>query len=80
MVVPFTNVIENKVKQDIAKSKGETEGTKSKMKYLLYHLHDTNIANYLRFLGFWKQNGYKKHVKFASSVRLEIFKRKVEGK
>jgi hypothetical protein len=46
----------------------------SKLKYLMFNLHDTNVSNFLRFLGYWRKYGYLKHVKFASSVRLEVLK------
>ena len=47
---------------------------KSKLKYIHFNLHDTNLSNLLRFLGYWETHGYKKHVKFGSSVRLEVLK------
>ena len=50
------------------------------MKYLIFNLHDTNVSNFLRFLGYWSKYGYTKHVRFASSVRLEMFIQKIEGK
>jgi hypothetical protein len=46
----------------------------SNLKYLLYNLHDINISNLLRFLGYWTKNGYQKHVKYASSVRIEVIR------
>ena len=53
------------------------EGTgSSPLKYLIFNLHDTNISNFLRFLGYWDSYGYDKHVRYASSVRLEILKEK----
>ena len=48
----------------------------SALKYLIFNLHDTNVSNFLRFLGYWTKYGYQKHVRFASSVRLEVFKTK----
>lgn len=60
--------MKNKIYQDAS-------GTiSSKLKYLIFNLHDTNISNFLRFLGYWKKYGYQKHVKFASGVRLEVFR------
>jgi hypothetical protein len=79
MIVPFTNVIKTKINQDIASANGDTKN-KSSLKYLLFNLHDTNISNFLRFLGYWKNYGYQKHVKFASSVRLEVFRQKHQGR
>lgn len=73
MIVPFTNVIANKIEQDKAKYVGNYS-THSKLKYLLFVLHDFNISNFLRFIGYWKKYGYEKHVKYASSVRLEVFR------
>ena len=70
MVVPFANVLSAKVVDDLM-----GEG-KSSLKYLVFNLHDTNISNLLRFLGFWDKYGYFKHVRYASSVRFEIIKRK----
>jgi hypothetical protein len=49
-------------------------GEKSSLKYLVFNLHDTNISNFLRFLGYWEAYGYSQHVKYASSVRLELLK------
>lgn len=57
---------------DVLKNKLQRPG--SELKYLQYTLHDTNIANFLRLLGYWEQNGYEKHVKFASNVRLELIR------
>ena len=36
------------------------------------NLHDTNISNFLRFLGYFDAFGYSNYSKFASSVRLEL--------
>lgn len=68
MIVPFSQVMVAKVMEDMLNT------PKSKLKYLHFNLHDTNISNFLRFLGYWESHGYKKHVKFGSSVRLEILK------
>lgn len=42
------------------------------LKYILINLHDTNISNILRFLGYFDKNGYDKFVRFSSSVRFEL--------
>ena len=63
MIVPFTQVIKAKI---------QDSNNFTKLKYLQFNLHDTNISNFLRFLGYWQLNGYHKHVRFASSVRLEL--------
>ena len=52
----------------------DIRGEASDLKYLIFTLHDTNISNLLRFLGYWDKYGYSKHVKFASSVRFELFR------
>jgi hypothetical protein len=70
MIIPFSQVITSKVMEDLLKI-----GKPSKLKYLYFNLHDTNISNFLRFLGYWENYGYKKFVRFSSSVRLEIIKR-----
>ena len=41
-------------------------------------MHEQNISNFLKFLGYWDTYGYSKYTKFASSVRVELVK-KVEG-
>ena len=43
---------------------------------MIYFVHDLNLSNFLRFVGYWKENGYKKHIKFGSSIRFEILKEK----
>ena len=48
----------------------------SKLKYVIFNLHDTNISNFLRFLGYWETYGYGKQVGYASSVRVELIKEK----
>jgi hypothetical protein len=47
---------------------------RSNLRYLVFNLHDTNLSNLLRFFGYWDKYGYEKHVKFSSSIRLEILK------
>ena len=46
------------------------------LKYLILNVHEMNIANLLRFLGYWDEYGYEKATKFSSSVRLELISRK----
>ena len=46
------------------------------LKYLILNVQEMNIANLLRFLGYWDEYGYDKPVKFSSSVRLELVSRK----
>jgi hypothetical protein len=53
--------------------------SESSLKYIIFNLHDTNISNFLRFLGYWRKHGYKSHVKFGSSVRLELVKDIFQG-
>ena len=47
-----------------------------KLKYLILNVHETNIANFLRFLGYWDAYGYDKFTRFSSSVRVELISRK----
>mmetsp|Transcript_16585 Transcript_16585/g.28233 ORF Transcript_16585/g.28233 Transcript_16585/m.28233 type:complete len:252 (+) Transcript_16585:541-1296(+) len=68
MVVPFSQILSARVIDDML-GNGRAE-----LKYLIFNLHDTNISNFLRFLGYWEKYGYAKHVKFGSSVRLELLK------
>lgn len=67
MILPFSEVLHSKMQEDI-------RGEANDLKYLIFTLHDTNISNLLRFLGYWDKYGYSKHVKFASSVRFELFR------
>ena len=46
------------------------------LKYLILNVHETNIANFLRFLGYWDAYGYDKFTRFSSSVRVELISRK----
>ena len=55
------------------------ENTKAKrpdhLKYLMLHVRDINLTNFLRFLGYWDTFGYDKYTRFSSSVRLELIQR-----
>jgi len=64
-MVPTGNLFENVVKL-------HSNHKDHKLKYVIVNLHDTNISNILRFLGYFKTYGYKKFVKFSSSVRFEL--------
>ena len=76
MIEPIARIFSAKMQMDIA---GVQSDTKAYMlKYLIFNLHDTNVSNFLRYLGFWGQNGYKKFVKFGSSVRMELVKRNMK--
>ena len=57
----FTNVINNK-----------QSGREDPLKYLVLNVHETNVSNFLRFLGYWEEYGYSKFTKFSSSVRIEL--------
>ena len=70
MVLPFTQVLRNRLEQDLHGK------PLSELKYLVFNLHDTNLSNFLRFLGYWEKYGYHNHVKYASSIRLELFKKR----
>ena len=50
------------------------------LRYLILNVRDINLSNFLRFLGYWEQNGYSdsQYTKFASSLRIELIQR-VEG-
>jgi len=75
MIVPLYDVIMTKLQQHSNKEVRSAIGlSESSLKYLIFNLHDTNISNFLRFLGYWGKYGYSRHVKFASSVRLELVK------
>ena len=69
MIVPFTQVLSAKVRE-------AKQHVSSPLKYLIFNLHDTNISNFLRSLGYWEKYGYEKHVRFGSSVRLELVREK----
>ena len=42
------------------------------LKYIFIHVHEQNIASFLKFFGYWDAFGYSKHTKFSSSVRIEL--------
>lgn len=69
MVVPFAQVIGAVAIKDALKQE-----TANPLKYIVYNVHDTNISQFLSFLRYWKTHGYGSHVKFASSVRVELLK------
>ena len=69
MVVPFTQVIGAVAVKDVLKQE-----MVNPLKYIVYNVHDTNISQFLSFLRYWKTHGYGSHVKFASSVRVELLK------
>jgi hypothetical protein len=60
--------------------RSEVSGRKSNLKYVLFNVHDTNLSNFLRFVGYWDKYSWDKHVKFGSSIRLELFRQKIPGK
>lgn len=47
------------------------------MKYVIFGLHDLNVAQTLEFLGYYKRLGFKeaKVIDFLSSVRFEVLQR-----
>lgn len=53
---------------------------KSTLKYIAINLHDTNISNLLRHLGYFDQYSYGRFVRFSSSVRFELIYEKKEKK
>lgn len=67
MMVPMFEVLLSKVYESV-------EGNLTKLKYLQFNTHDDNICTVLNFLGFWKDYGHEKFVKFASSLRFEILR------
>jgi len=76
MIEPFTRVMTAKMSMDMANV--PMDDPAFKLKYLIFNLHDTNVSNFLRYLGYWKAHGYRRHVKFGSSVRLELIKRNMK--
>ena len=73
MLMPFAHVLTNKVEQ-------KKQGIEDKLKYLILNVHETNITNFLRFLGYWDAYGYSKFTRFSSSVRVELISRKTRQK
>lgn len=69
MLTPALEVIMEKAMEHV-----DSSLPASKLKYLQFNLHDTNVANMLKFLGYWKDYGPDKHVRFASSLRFELVK------
>mmetsp|Transcript_14982 Transcript_14982/g.17861 ORF Transcript_14982/g.17861 Transcript_14982/m.17861 type:complete len:124 (+) Transcript_14982:599-970(+) len=45
------------------------------LKYIFVHADGLQLANLLRFLGYWDSFGYDKPTKYASRVRMEIVRR-----
>ena len=64
MIKVLDNVITNREKEIV-----------DPLKYLILNVHETNIANFLRFLGYWDEYGYDKFTRFSSSVRVELISR-----
>lgn len=59
MIVPLYDVIMTKLQQHSNKELRASIGlSESSLKYLIFNLHDTNVSNFLRFLGYWEKNGY----------------------
>ena len=52
------------------------KGWEDRLRYLILNVHETNVANFLRFLGYWDEYGYEKFTRFSSSVRVELISRK----
>ena len=69
MLLPLADVLANVITF-------KQYGWKDKLKYLILNVHETNIANFLRFLGYWDEYGYDKFTRFSSSVRVELISRK----
>jgi hypothetical protein len=65
MLTPVTQIFDN-----IIDFHSKIE--KLDLKYIVINLHDTNISNILRFLGYFDKKGYDKFVRFSSSVRFEL--------
>ena len=56
MIEPITKVLSARMYMDILQVKDDSAAFR--LKYLMFNLHDTNISNFLRYLGFWKMHGY----------------------
>ena len=69
MLMPIVQVFSNVL---TSREKGKIHV----LKYLILNVHETNIANFLRFLGYWDTYGYDKFTRFSSSVRVELISRK----
>ena len=69
MLMPIVQVLSNVITS-------REKGTIYALKYLILNVHETNIANFLRFLGYWDAYGYDKFTRFSSSVRVELISRK----
>jgi hypothetical protein len=69
MVVPIVKLLYNKILN--IKS--------SKLKYVIFNLHDTNLVSLLKFLGYWDRYGFTKYIKFASSLKIELLKNRKNG-
>ena len=67
--MPMSEVLSNVI---TSRNKGKIDS----LKYLILNVHETNIANFLRFLGYWDEYGYDKFTRFSSSVRVELISRK----
>ena len=42
------------------------------LKYLFLNVEGISVANLLRILGYWEAFGYKKYIRFSSSLRIEL--------
>ena len=69
MLKPMTDVLANVITSREKK-------VVDHLKYLILNVHETNIANFLRFLGYWDEYGYEKFTRFSSSVRVELISKK----
>lgn len=72
-LAPTGLLLENVVHMAQA-SAGSTHPIEHKLKYVIVNLHDTNLSNILRFIQYFETYGYKRYVKFSSSVRFEVLK------
>lgn len=69
MLLPIWQILKNVVSNS-------QKNLEDPLKYLVLNLHDTNVSNFLRMLGYWEAFGYTKYTRFSSSVRLELIKEK----
>ena len=58
MVLPIWQVLEN-----VAKNNEKPQEEQDPLKYLVLNLHDTNVSNFLRILGYWDAYGYQKYTR-----------------